>query len=44
MTTTDREETMPNMLRHAITATAALLSAAVWAQPITAPARATGAT
>jgi len=35
---------MPNMLRHAITATAALLSAAVWAQPITAPARATGAT
>ncbi len=34
---------MPNMLRHAITATAALLSAAVWAQPITAPARATGA-
>ena len=35
---------MPNMLRYAITATAALLSAAVWAQPITAPARATGAT
>ena len=35
---------MPNMLRHAITATAALLSAAVWAQPITAPARATGDT
>ena len=35
---------MPNMLRHAITATAALLSAAVWAQPITAPARTTGAT
>jgi len=35
---------MPTMLRHAIAVTAVLLSAAVWAQPITAPARATGAT
>lgn len=35
---------MPTMLRHTIAVTAALMSAAVWAQPITAPARATGAT